>query len=130
MPRLSIPLAVASSPPCSLTVQAMSPKQPDSSHLLRAIDRLTSNARVLTSRPIPTTRTPPAVVAGRSRHVRARTCRSRAAKEAKNLLGSEQSPLLGHSQQELLAARGIDGAEQFFAAKRDLLLEDLRDAII
>src|SRR3989454_4937113 len=37
-----------------------------------------------------------------------------------NLIGSEQGPLLGLIRtQELLAARRIDGAEQFFTRARD-----------
>ena len=47
-------------------------------------------------------------------------CRSLAAKAGQNLIGSEQGDLLGLIRtQELLAARRIDGAQQFFTRAID-----------
>src|SRR5713101_6351550 len=57
---------------------------------------------------------------GNEKHLRAAYLSVTRGDGGQNLIGAEQGPLLGLIRtQELLAARTIDGAEQFFTRARD-----------
>ncbi len=97
------------------------PKQPAAGELLRDIDRLMTVGTVLYIAAHPddeNTRLLAYLV--NEKHVRAAYLSITRGDGGQNLIGSEQGPMLGLIRtQELLAARAIDGAEQFFTRARD-----------
>ncbi len=106
--------------PMSVSGQAP-PRQPSAAELLRAIERLAVVGNVLYVAAHPddeNTR----LIAYLSGEMQLRTAYLSLTRGdgGQNLIGSEQGPLLGLIRtQELLAARRIDGAEQFFTRARD-----------
>lgn len=97
------------------------PKQPSGAELLRAIDRLSVVGNVLYVAAHPddeNTR----LLAYLSSELQVRTAYLSLTRGdgGQNLIGPEQGPLLGLIRtQELLAARRVDSAEQFFTRARD-----------
>lgn len=97
------------------------PPQPSAAELARAIDRLSVTGSVLYVAAHPddeNTR----LLAWLANHARVRTgyLSLTRGEGGQNLIGAEQAPLLGVIRtQELLAARGVDGAEQLFTRARD-----------
>src|SRR5215475_7279886 len=97
------------------------PKQPHAGELLRDLDRTIALGTVLYVAAHPddeNTRLLAYLV--NEKHLRAAYLSVTRGDGGQNLIGSEQGPLLGLIRtQELLAARRIDGAEQFFTRARD-----------
>jgi LmbE family N-acetylglucosaminyl deacetylase len=100
---------------------AKPPRQPNAAELLRDIERLSVVGNVLYVAAHPddeNTRLLAYLV--NEKHLRAAYLSVTRGEGGQNLIGSEQGPLLGVIRtQELLAARRIDGAEQFFTRARD-----------
>jgi LmbE family N-acetylglucosaminyl deacetylase len=95
--------------------------QPDAARLRRDIERLSTVGRVLyvAAHPDDENTRLLAWLVG-SQKIRAAYLSLTRGEGGQNLIGSEQAPLLGVIRtQELLAARRIDGAEQFFGNERD-----------
>jgi LmbE family N-acetylglucosaminyl deacetylase len=121
MPRIAIPgallIALAGVPNTS----ALAAPQPDAARLLRDLERLQVVGRVLYVAAHPddeNTRLLAWLVA--EPKVRAAYLSLTRGEGGQNLIGAEQAPLLGLIRtNELLAARGIDGAEQLFGSERD-----------
>jgi LmbE family N-acetylglucosaminyl deacetylase len=101
--------------------QSRLPVQPDAAVLLRDIERLSTVGRVLYVAAHPddeNTRLLSWLI--QNQKVRAAYLSLTRGEGGQNLIGPEQAPLLGVIRtQELLAARSIDGAEQFFGEERD-----------
>ncbi|HEY6908802.1 MAG TPA: PIG-L family deacetylase [Myxococcales bacterium] len=97
------------------------PAQPDASHLRRMLERLPEGARVLYVAAHPddeNTRLLAWLV--QVKKLRAGYLSITRGDGGQNLIGKEQGPALGLLRtQELLAARRLDGAEQFFTSARD-----------
>ena len=97
------------------------PAQPDASHLRRMLERLPEGARVLYVAAHPddeNTRLLAWLV--HVKKLRAGYLSITRGDGGQNLIGKEQGPALGLLRtQELLAARRLDGAEQFFTSARD-----------
>jgi len=97
------------------------PKQPHAGELLRDLDRTIALGTVLYVAAHPddeNTRLLAYLV--NEKHLRAAYLSVTRGDGGQNLIGSEQGPLLGLIRtQELLGARAIDGAEQFFTRARD-----------
>lgn len=97
------------------------PRQPNSGELLRAIERLSvvGNVLYVAAHPDDENTRLLAYLNG-ERLLRTAYLSLTRGDGGQNLIGSEQGPLLGLIRtQELLAARRIDGAEQFFTRARD-----------
>lgn len=96
-------------------------RQPSSAELLRAIDRLgvVGNVLYVAAHPDDENTRMLAWLAN-EKLVRAGYLSLTRGEGGQNLIGPEQAPLLGLIRtEELLAARGVDGAEQWFARARD-----------
>ena len=96
-------------------------RQPSSAALLRAIERLAvvGNVLYVAAHPDDENTRMLSYLAG-ERHLRTAYLSLTRGDGGQNLLGAEQGPLLGLIRtQELLAARRIDGAEQWFTRARD-----------
>jgi LmbE family N-acetylglucosaminyl deacetylase len=103
------------------TAAARQPPQPSGAELLRAIDRLAvvGNVLYLAAHPDDEDTRLLAWLAN-DKLVRAGYLSLTRGEGGQNLLGAEQQPLLGLIRtEELLAARGVDGAEQWFTRARD-----------
>jgi len=107
-------LAMALSP-------SLSPAQPDAARLLRMIERLEAGARVLYVAAHPDDENTRLLAwLSQTKRVRAAYLSITRGDGGQNLIGSEQGPALGLIRtQELLAARRVDGASQFFTRARD-----------
>jgi LmbE family N-acetylglucosaminyl deacetylase len=121
MPRFAIPAALVIVLAGTASAHAVSPNQPDSAHLLRAIERLSVLGRVLYVAAHPDDENTRLLAwLEDNQRVHAGYLSLTRGEGGQNLIGSEQAPLLGVIRtQELLAARGIDGAEQLFGLERD-----------
>ena len=121
MPRISIPGAVLIALAGVPNTSALAAPQPDAARLLRDLERLQVVGRVLYVAAHPddeNTRLLAWLVADPK--VRAAYLSLTRGEGGQNLIGAEQAPLLGLIRtNELLAARGIDGAEQIFGSERD-----------
>ncbi len=97
------------------------PRQPNAAELLRAIERLAVVGNVLYVAAHPDDEnTKLLAYLGRERLLRTAYLSLTRGDGGQNLLGAEQGALLGLIRtQELLAARRLDGAEQFFTRARD-----------
>ncbi|HZR10071.1 MAG TPA: PIG-L family deacetylase [Myxococcales bacterium] len=97
------------------------PAQPDAAHLQRALERLPEGARVLYLAAHPddeNTRLISFLV--QVKKLRVAYLSITRGDGGQNLIGKEQGPALGLLRtQELLAARRMDGADQFFTSARD-----------
>jgi LmbE family N-acetylglucosaminyl deacetylase len=100
---------------------SQNPPQLDAAHLRRAIERIPEGARVLYIAAHPddeNTRLLSLLV--QEKKARAAYLSITRGDGGQNLIGKEQGPALGLIRtQELLAARRLDGAEQFFTRARD-----------
>ncbi len=97
------------------------PKQPSGAELLRAIERLAvvGNVLYVAAHPDDENTRLLAYLSG-EQQVRTAYLSLTRGDGGQNLIGPEQGPLLGLIRtQELLAARRVDGAEQFFTRARD-----------
>ncbi len=105
----------------SLTVQAQPVKQPDAAELELAIKKLNVLGSVLYIAAHPDDENTAALAYFESgRLLRAGYCAMNRGSGGQNLIGDEQADELGVIRtQELLAARRIDGAEQFFTRALD-----------
>jgi LmbE family N-acetylglucosaminyl deacetylase len=103
------------------TSAAQARRQPSGAELTRALERLQTVGNVLYVAAHPddeNTRLLAWLVD--DQRVRAAYLSLTRGEGGQNLIGSEQQPLLGVIRtQELLAARGVDGAEQLFGRERD-----------
>src|SRR5215468_7109540 len=107
--------------PLALYLFAQPPRALHAGELARAIDRLavTGNVLYVAAHPDDENTRLLAWLVG-AKGVRAAYLSMTRGDGGQNLIGSEQGPLLGLIRtQELLAARRIDGAEQFFTRARD-----------
>jgi LmbE family N-acetylglucosaminyl deacetylase len=97
------------------------PRQPSGAELGRAIDRLGVVGRVLYVAAHPDDENTRLLAwLANQQGVRAAYLSLTRGEGGQNLIGSEQAPLLGVIRTgELLAARGVDGAEQWFGMERD-----------
>jgi LmbE family N-acetylglucosaminyl deacetylase len=121
------PASILAPPMTALLLLAMTlspsvpPAQPDASHLRRLLERLPQGARVLYVAAHPddeNTRLLAWLV--QVKKLRAGYLSITRGDGGQNLIGKEQGPALGLLRtQELLAARRLDGAEQFFTSARD-----------
>jgi LmbE family N-acetylglucosaminyl deacetylase len=101
--------------------EAQAPRQLGAGELLRRIERLGVVGTVLYIAAHPDDENPRllAYLSG-ERRLRTAYLSLTRGDGGQNLIGAEQGPLLGVIRtQELLAARGIDGAEQYFTRARD-----------
>ncbi len=97
------------------------PRQPDAAALARALDRLLTVGNVLYVAAHPDDENTRLLAwLANDRHLRAGYLSLTRGDGGQNLIGAEQGPLLGLIRtQELLAARRLDGAEQWFTRARD-----------
>ncbi len=100
---------------------ALSPAQPDAAQLARAIERLSPGARVLYVAAHPDDENTRLIAwLTQVKKLRVGYLSITRGDGGQNLIGKEQGPALGLIRtQELLAARRLDGAEQFFTRARD-----------
>jgi LmbE family N-acetylglucosaminyl deacetylase len=104
-----------------LAVSAQSPRQPDAAELARALDRLAvvGNVLYIAAHPDDENTRLLAYLAN-ERLLRTAYLSLTRGDGGQNLIGAEQGALLGLIRtEELLAARRIDGAEQYFTRARD-----------
>ncbi len=96
-------------------------RQPDGAALQRAVDRLGVVGRVLYVAAHPDDENTRLLAwLANDKSLRAGYLSLTRGEGGQNLIGAEQSPLLGVIRtQELLAARAVDGAEQWFGLERD-----------
>jgi LmbE family N-acetylglucosaminyl deacetylase len=111
---LAILLAMTLSP-------SLSPAQPDAAHLQRDLERLSPGARVLYVAAHPDDENTRLLAwLTQVKKLRVGYLSITRGDGGQNLIGKEQGPALGLIRtQELLAARRLDGAEQFFTRARD-----------
>jgi LmbE family N-acetylglucosaminyl deacetylase len=124
MPRaIAVGLVVAMLLTCRLgsATQAAPPRQPDAAEIARALDRLLVPASVLYVAAHPDDENTLLLAwLENDRLVRTGYLSMTRGDGGQNLVGAEQGPLLGLIRtEELLAARGVDGAEQLFTRARD-----------
>src|SRR5712692_1839039 len=102
-------------------VAATAFRQPDAAKILQDLERLSVVGNVLYVAAHPDDEnTRLLAYLGNEKHLRAAYLSVTRGDGGQNLIGAEQGPLLGLIRtQELLAARTIDGAEQFFTRARD-----------
>ncbi len=100
---------------------SLSPAQPDAAHLQRFIERLSPGARVLYVAAHPDDENTRLIAwLTQVKKLRVGYLSITRGDGGQNLIGKEQGPALGLIRtQELLAARRLDGAEQFFTRARD-----------
>jgi LmbE family N-acetylglucosaminyl deacetylase len=96
-------------------------RQPNAAKILQDLERLSVVGNVLYVAAHPDDEnTRLLAYLGNEKHLRAAYLSVTRGDGGQNLIGAEQGPLLGLIRtQELLAARAIDGAEQFFTRARD-----------
>jgi LmbE family N-acetylglucosaminyl deacetylase len=102
-------------------IHAEAARQPNAGELIRAIEGLSVVGKVLYVAAHPDDENTRLLAWLRhEKHLRAGYLSLTRGEGGQNLIGPEQQPLLGVIRtQELLAARGVDGAEQFFTRARD-----------
>src|SRR5713226_2878780 len=102
-------------------VAATAFRQPNAAKILQDLERLSVVGNVLYVAAHPDDEnTRLLAYLGNEKHLRAAYLSVTRGDGGQNLIGAEQGPLLGLIRtQELLAARAIDGAEQFFTRARD-----------
>jgi LmbE family N-acetylglucosaminyl deacetylase len=114
-------ILIAMSLAVSISATAAPPRQPNGAELARAVERLSVVGSVLYVAAHPddeNTRLLAWLV--NEKLVRAGYLSLTRGEGGQNLIGAEQAPLLGVIRtEELLAARGVDGAEQYFTRARD-----------
>ena len=100
---------------------SLPPTQPDAAHLARAIERLSPGASVLYVAAHPDDENTRLIAwLSQVKRLRVGYLSVTRGDGGQNLIGKEQGPALGLIRtQELLAARRLDGAEQFFTRARD-----------
>jgi LmbE family N-acetylglucosaminyl deacetylase len=121
MSRLAKAAALSAALLVTSSASAAPPRQPTSGEIARAIDRLLVVGNVLYVAAHPDDENTRLLAwLENERLVRTAYLSLTRGDGGQNLIGSEQGPLLGLIRtQELLAARGVDGAEQLFTRARD-----------
>ena len=121
MSRLAKDAALLAVSLASASASAAPPRQPSAGELSRALDRLLVVGNVLYVAAHPDDENTRLLAwLENERLVRTAYLSLTRGDGGQNLIGSEQGPLLGLIRtQELLAARGVDGAEQLFTRARD-----------
>ncbi len=118
---LALSLPLASGLLCSSVDAGAPPRQPGAGELLRRIERLgvVGNVLYVAAHPDDENTRLLAYLVG-ERSLRTAYLSLTRGDGGQNLIGAEQGPLLGLIRtQELLAARRVDGAEQYFTRARD-----------